>query len=61
MSSGVFLQRIKKEWISFWVLYPPFKMDGYAHVIYFFFACTFAATFRRSAFSRMKPVASSWL
>jgi len=28
---------------------------------HFFFACTFAATFRRRAFSRMNPVASSWL
>ena len=28
--------------------------------LYFFF-CTFAATLSRSAFSRMKPVASSWL
>jgi len=27
----------------------------------YFFLCTFAATFRRSALSRMKPVASSWL
>jgi hypothetical protein len=26
-----------------------------------FFLCTFAATFNRSAFNRMKPVASSWL
>ena len=59
MGSGVFLQRIKKERISFWLLYPPFKMDGYAHVVYFFFPCTFAATFRRRPFRRMKPVASS--
>src|ERR1039458_10552766 len=29
-------------------------------VVHFFF-CTLAATFRRRAFSRMKPVASSWL
>ena len=28
---------------------------------YFFFAWTFAATFRRRPFRRMKPVASSWL
>jgi hypothetical protein len=27
----------------------------------YFFLCTFAATFNRSALSRMKPVASSWL
>jgi hypothetical protein len=27
----------------------------------YFFLCTFAATFNRSAFNRMKPVASSWL
>jgi hypothetical protein len=27
----------------------------------YFAFCTFAATFRRSALSRMKPVASSWL
>ena len=27
----------------------------------YFFLWTFAATLRRSAFSRMKPVASSWL
>jgi hypothetical protein len=27
----------------------------------YFFSCTFAATFNRSALSRMKPVASSWL
>jgi len=30
----------------------------FSHV-YFFFMCAFAATFRRSALSRMKPVASS--
>ena len=28
---------------------------------YIFLPCTLAATFNRSAFSRMKPVASSWL
>jgi len=28
---------------------------------HFFFPCTFEATFSLSAFSRMKPVASSWL
>ena len=28
---------------------------------FYFFLCTFAATFNRSAFNRMKPVASSWL
>ena len=33
----------------------------YAFLLHFFFPCTLAATFRRNAFSRMKPVASSWL
>jgi hypothetical protein len=28
---------------------------------YFFLACALAATFNRKPFSRMKPVASSWL
>jgi hypothetical protein len=27
----------------------------------YFLLCTFAATFNRSAFNRMNPVASSWL
>jgi hypothetical protein len=29
------------------------------HCLLYRFLCTFAATFRRSAFNRMKPVASS--
>ena len=30
------------------------------HISYFFL-CTFAATFKRNPFKRIKPVASSWL
>jgi hypothetical protein len=35
-----------------------FDVDEFVHLFLF---CTFAATFNRSALSRMKPVASSWL
>jgi hypothetical protein len=40
---------------------PPGATSRFLNPLYFFFAWTFAATFRRSPFRRMKPVASSWL
>jgi len=39
--------------------YSPGKLCGYSNRYFFF--CTLAATFNRSAFNRMNPVASSWL
>ena len=41
---------------------PQQEYDCFPHTSSFhFFLCTLAATFNRNAFSRMKPVASSWL
>jgi len=65
-----FVEAIKLIFIQFrlfWI--PAFKkltsseqtVEIHPTETIYFFLCTFAATFNRSAFSRMKPVASSWL
>src|SRR5262245_43835598 len=46
--------------IIFGWLFLPVE-EAAEHFPSYFFRCTFAATFNRSAFSRMNPVASSWL